>query len=380
MGFGDAASSFVGGAKEQFNLSHVDAFLLDFMAFTLPFGFLSIPMGIVQNRIGKRATLFLGLSVALIGVSIVPIVGLEHYSTLLLSIFLLGSGAAIMQVSGNPIMRDVSDEGKYSSNLSFAQFVKVIGSITAPVAIWFAASRGFSEKECWPVLFPIFALVILISAVSVYFLKAGRGASSESGSASIRSCFGLLLNPYVLMMVLGIFLYVGAEKCISSGIALYFQTDFAEEFTSAMATKFVAYFFAALMIGRFAGAVVLRFVDPKKFFAATAIFSLVGFALLMSGSKTLAIAALFVISLGFANIFPLIFSIAIDRMPQKGSELSGLMVTAISGGGLVPLAMGAVSDKFGCLIGFVVPALCVIYLLAVALIVMKKPKNQTSLN
>ncbi len=375
MGFGDAASAFVGGAKAQFALSDFEAFLLDFMAFTLPFGFLSIPMGIVQDKIGKRATLLLGLSVAFVGVSIIPIVGLSSYAVLLLSIFLLGSGAAIMQVSGNPIMRDVSEEGKYSSNLSLAQFVKVIGSITAPGIIGLTAMWGYTEKESWPIIFPIFAVAILISIVSVYFLKAGRETSNESTSASIRSCFGLLLNPYALMMVLGIFLYVGAEKCISSGFALYFQKDFAADFTSAMAANLVNYFFISLMLGRFLGFVILRFVDAKKFFIASTICSLLGFALLATGSQTLAYVALILISLGFANIFPLVFSIAIDRMPQKGSELSGLMVTAIAGGGVVPLFMGKVSDHYGCLLGFIIPALCVVYLLVVALILTRSPKQ-----
>lgn len=375
MGFGDAASSFVGGAKEQFGLSDTRAFLLDFMAFTLPFGFLSIPMGIVQDKIGKRATLLLGLSVALVGVLIVPVFGIKTYSTLLFSIFLLGSGAAIMQVSGNPIMRDVSEEKTYSSNLSFAQFIKVIGSLTAPAIIGIAAMKGYTEKECWPVLFPIFAVAIFISLVSVFFLKEGRETSKMSTSASIVSCFSLLLKPYVLAMVLGIFLYVGAEKCISSGFALYFQTEFPNEFSSAKATNFVSYFFIALMIGRLLGSVILRFMSPRKFFIASAVLSLIGFGLLMTASKTLVYISLPVIALGFANIFPLIFSIAIDKMPSKASELSGLMVTAIAGGGVIPVLMGYVSEEFGRIIGFTVPALCVVYLLIVALRI--KPNEKT---
>ena len=72
------------------------------------------------------------------------------------------------------------------------------------------------------------------------------------------------------------------------------------------------------------------------------------------------------IGIGFANIFPLIFSIAVDRMPELTNEISGLMTTAIVGAAIVPLITGAfanINPKYA----FFVTLACLIYLGFVAL-------------
>lgn len=380
MGFGDAVNSFVGIAKGKFQLDNFEANLIAFAGFIM-FGLLSVPMGIIQSKIGKKKTLLAGLIIALVGVASVIVLGVDKYSIFLTAILLLGAGATILQVSGNPIMRDVSDEGQYSSNLSLGQFVKAIGSFTAPAVFTIAALKGYTEEKCWPILLPIFAVSILITIISVASLKIEE-KRSEGGVASIGSCLALLKNPFVLMMVAGIFFYVGAEVCIGSGMPVYFKSKFG--FSAESATQFVTYFFIAIMFARFLGAVILKKISPKAFLIFTSVLSLVGFAMLILGSKSMTIGALFVIAFGFANMFPLIFSIAIDKMPEKANELSGLMVTAICGGAFIPPLMGVLADKFdtkiekviegattlvsngdGNLVGFIVPALCTIYILVI---------------
>lgn len=370
MGFGDAVNSFVGIAKDKFSLNNLEANLIAFAGFIM-FGLLSVPMGVLQDKVGKKNTLMSGLILEVLGVALVLILGVNQFTIFLIAILLLGAGSTILQVSGNPIMRDVSDEGQYSSNLSLGQFVKAIGSFTAPAVFTIAALKGYTEKECWPILLPIFAVAIAISIVSVATLKI-QETKADSKPASLGSCLALLANPFVALMVLGIFLYVGAEVCMASGLPVYFKDKFG--FTPESATQFVTYFFIAIMIARFLGAMILKAMKPKTFLALTSAFSLLGFVLLASGVKSLSIVALFIIALGFANIFPLIFSITIDKMPEKSSELSGLMITAICGGAFIPLVMGKLADVSGNLVGFAVPALCVVYILMLGLTV-KPAKN-----
>ena len=78
------------------------------------------------------------------------------------------------------------------------------------------------------------------------------------------------------------------------------------------------------------------------------------------------IISIFIIGLGFANIFPLIFSMTVDALPERSNEISGLMVTAIIGGAFVPILFGGVADLFGLMTGFVVPGLCMVYILLIA--------------
>ena len=366
MGFGDAVGPFVGLAKEQFQVSNFVATLIPFVGFMM-FGLLSVPMGIFQDKRGKKITLILGLIVALIGLSMPGFVGFNSYVVFLVTILLLGIGATTLQVAGNPIMRDVSQEGKFSRNLSLGQFVKAIGSFSTAV-LPFAALKLWGGD--WKQLFPIYSVIILISVILVSLLNV-QEKKPDTRTASLESCLGLLRNPLVAMMVMGIFFYVGAEVCLSSGVPLYLKSQFNIE--TNVGVLGTGLFFLALTIGRFSGGMILNWMKPKTFLMATACLSIVSISGLFLGDKTLSTLCFFAIGLGFANIFPLIFSIAVDTMPQRSNELSGLMITAIAGGAVIPPIMGLVADKTSSLVGFVVPLLAAVYILWVSFRVLKRP-------
>jgi fucose permease len=132
-------------------------------------------------------------------------------------------------------------------------------------------------------------------------------------------------------------------------------------------------FFAALTVGRFSGGVILNWMAPRKFLALTCAVSILGLLGLFLPTAALAIAACFVVGLGFANIFPLVFSTAIDAMPQHANAISGLMVTAIVGGAILPPLMGVVADHSSVLIGFLVPLAAIGYVTAAGLLAKPKP-------
>ena len=361
MGFGDAVGPFVSLAKNEFTLSNTMAFLIPFAGFIM-FGILSVPMGLFQDRKGKKFVLLLGLCVALAGL-VIPITGLSSFPLFMLTVLLLGAGATILQVAGNPIMRDVSEEGKYSRNLSLGQFVKAIGSLSGPVIPALAARYWGAD---WSVIFVIYSAAVIITIVFVSMLSVEKQGQEKKNTASLASCLGLLKNRYVLIMVMGIFLYVGAEVCMSSGIPLYFENQFGVDIEK-LGILGTGLFFTALVIGRLLGGVVLNWIKPKQFFIGTAFVSIAALIMLFAGIQWLAVAAVFIIGLGFANIFPLIFSITIDAMPEKTNELSGLMVTAIVGGAFIPPFMGFIADKSSVLWGFTVPLAAFVYIGWVAL-------------
>ncbi|HMA63462.1 MAG TPA: MFS transporter [bacterium] len=361
MGFGDAVGPFVGLAKAEFELSNFMAMIIPFMGFIM-FGLLSVPMGIFQDKHSKKTTLIVGLVIALIGLAI-PIFGLSHFFLFLLTVLLLGAGATILQVAGNPIMRDVSLEGKYSRNLSIGQFVKAIGSLAGPIipavaAAWFGAD--------WKVIFPIFVGGILITLFSVLTTNVEESKEADKEPTTFSSSLSLLSNKYVAMMVFGIFIYVGAEVCMSSGIPLYLEDNFGVNI-ERMGVLGTGLFFTTLMIGRFLGGVILNWIKPQKFFIITTILAVIGILGLFVGTTTVAIISVIVIGLSFANVFPLIFSITVDHMPEKTNELSGLMVTAIVGGALVPPLMGFIQDLTTVSIGFLVPLAAFVYITYVAI-------------
>lgn len=368
MGFGDAVGPFVGLARQDFQLSNFGAQLIAFTGFIM-FGILSVPMSLYQDRKGKRFILILGLCVMLVGLLIPTVAGFSTFSIFLLTVLLLGAGATTLQVAGNPLMRDVSAEGKYSRNLSLAQFVKAIGSLSGPL-IPVIAARAFGMS--WRVIFPVYSVAVLVTLLSTVGLLPRTTPGTTHQTATFRSCLALLKNGYVAMMVIAIFLYVGAEVSISSSIPLYLKDRFGLDVASTGLLG-TGLFFAALTIGRFSGGVVLNWMKPKTFYLITCLISILGLIGLLSAVRSVVAASFFVIGLGFANIFPLVFSIAVDSRPEDTNPLSGLMVTAIVGGAFLPPLMGLISDathsvKFG----FVVPSLAILYITWVALANFKK--------
>jgi fucose permease len=367
MGFGDVAGPLTGLVKEEFQLSNAMAQLIPFMGFVM-FGLLSLPMGIYQDRKGKKFILMLGLVLALVGL-VLPIIGnFSTFNLLLLSILLLGAGAATLQVAGNPIMRDVSPEGKYSRNLSLGQFVKAIGSLSGAVIPLLAVAYWGMD---WKILFPIYSAFLLLTIIILSAVRIPRPVAEQVSAATFKSTFRLMGNPYIFLMVMSIFVYVGAEVSMSASLPIFLESRYGIDLAT-LGVAGTGLFFVSLMIGRFLGGIILNWITPRTFLTITLLLSLIGLAGLFIENQIAAIISIIVIGLSFANIFPLIFSITVDWMPHRSNELSGLMVTAIVGGAFIPPLMGLVADNIGIMLSFIVPMLCIFYILYVALIGKKK--------
>jgi MFS transporter, FHS family, L-fucose permease len=366
MGFVDAVGPFVGLAKETFSLSTTVASLIPFVGLIM-FGLLSIPMGLLQDKKGKKFILILGLVIAASGTLLSTLSGFTSYALFLVTVLLLGAGATTLQVAGNPIMRDVSEAGKYSRNLSMAQFVKAIGSLSGPVL---PAAAAALWGGTWKDMFPIYTVFLALTIGLNLTLKVTE-EKEKKAPATFASCLSLLGNRYVLMMVTAIFLYVGAEVCMSTGIPLLLKSQYNVDI-GKVGILGTGLFFLALTIGRFLGGVILNWTTPRRFFVFTVGLSLLAILAMLAGNKSVALAGMFFTGLGFANIFPLVFSIAVDSLPERTNELSGLMVSAIVGGAILPPLMGFLADSTSTLVSFIVPIAAVLYLGWTSVVCLKK--------
>lgn len=383
MGFGDAAGQLVSVVQSVFDVSPFMASFVSFFGLIM-FGVLSVPVGVVQSRIGKKSTLIIGLLLFFAG-AILPVIAFS-FSVILLAVFLMGAGAAILQVSGNPMMRDVSAEGNYSSNLSFAQSVKAIGTLSTSLIIfligtslmkygWFSAvdQSGEPVNMGFRILFPIFAVVLLITLLLVVVFVPNSKNENTEKPTTVGKCIGALKNPYILMMFLAIFFYCGAEASMFNRIpSILIENN--PSLTPAIGNIVLI---VALFVGRFVGGVFLRYMKPNTFLYCTIAVSVLGNVLLfLPYNSVITWVSFILIGLGFANIFPLIFSMCIDRMPDKSNEISGLMTTAIVGAAFVPLLTGYAAN-FNFKYAFIVTLACLAYLAFVAL--MNSKQNNQSL-
>ena len=361
MGFSDALGPFVSLAKREFHLTTAAASMIPLAGLSM-YGLLPIPAGVLQSRRGKKFVLLLGLLITLAGLLNASF-GLTTFPRFLLTVVMIGAGVSILQVAGNPLMRDVSASGKFPRNLVLGQFVKAIGSLSGPI-IPVVAARYFGAS--WQVIFPIYSVALLVTILAATTVRDKRDESGPQ-AATLRSCVALLGNRYVLMMTLAIFFYVGAEISVSAGIPLYLKEQFNVDI-ARVGLLGTGLFFTALIIGRFCGGVILNWIAPSKFLILSCVISLAGLAGLFAPEKCVAICGFALAGLGFANIFPLVFSAALERIPERASEISGLMVTAIVGGAVLPPLMGLVADQSTVRIGFLVPIAAIVYVSAAALL------------
>ena len=370
MGVADAMGPMSNAVQDNYELSAVMATLLSFFVF-IAFAAFSVPGGLLAARIGKKNLLLLGLGLNAVAM-LIPCLFEPGFVLLLGCIFVLGIGTTFLQVAGNPLMRDVSAEGRYGRNLSLAQGFKGIGSTLSSYIVGGTALAGVAvlAKMGWRGVFPIFFILMAGAFVWVLFLKIDEAKADVP--PSIGSSLGLLKKPVFALAVLGIFLYVGAEASMGRFLKPLMIAMGVEE---ATAVKFGApAFFMMLTVGRLLGGVVLNVMSPRNFFRLSAALGLVGALLLVFGNASLAVAGVVAAGLGFANIWPMLFSITVEEDPDRGSELSGLMCMAISGGAIVPLIMGKLVDVGLNSNAFLVPVACFAYLLVLSL---KGPSKST---
>ena len=367
MGFGDAAGQLVSVVEKAFNVSPFTASLVSLSGMIM-FGVLSVPTGVWQSKIGKKKMLTIGLILFLAG-AVLPIIAF-NFPMILLAVLLMGAGATILQVSGNPLIRDVSDEGKYSSMLSFAQSLKAIGTLSTSLILvligtslmkygWFSFTPegGETIDMGFRILFPIFAVVLLITLVLVMMFVPDNVSKSDEKPTTLGNCIRALGNPFILMMFLAIFFYCGAEASMFNRIPSILSEN--TNVTPAMGNIVLI---ISLFVGRFLGGVILQKMSAKKFLGITIAVSIIGNLLLFLPYNAFTTWLSFIlIGIGFANIFPLIFSICVDHKPEMSNEISGLMTTAIVGAAIVPLLTGAMAGV-GIRYAFIVPLCCLAYL------------------
>jgi FHS family L-fucose permease-like MFS transporter len=363
MSFVDLVGIGVDRVSKDMNLSATLAQLIPSAAF-LWFLLLSVPVGVMQSRLGKRFMLNIGIGVTALGL-FVPYF-FYTFEMVLVGFALLGIGNTIVQVSANPLLVDVVPGNRTSSFLSFSQFVKAIGSmIGAPLAAVLAAQFGD-----WKLLFLVFGIVSIFTALWLGSVKIEEKVQTET-KATFVSAFKLLGTGFVLMMVLSIFLVVGIDVGFNSNSGQFLIKQFGIDPTAAESGRSV-YFFGR-MLGTFAGAIMLTKISSRKFFMWTSVLGILSLiAILLIPSPVIAWGLVFMIGLSVANIFPLVFSITVEKYPTRSNEISGLMMMAISGGAVIPLVIGWVSDISTVAIGMSILIVCMIYLLAVSFYSLKK--------
>lgn len=280
---------------------------------------------------------------------------------MLVSFSLLGIGNALMQTSLNPLVATVMKGGNFASTLTFGQFIKAIASFMAPyLAMWGAQASIPAFGLGWRVLFPIY-LVIGILATLLLFSTPIEEEPIEGKASSFMQCLSLLGKPIVLLSFLGIMCHVGIDVGTNTTAPKILMERLGMTLNDAAFATSLYFIFRTL--GCLTGSFFLRVMNNKVFF----IISVTMMALSMLGlavgtSKTVLFIAIALVGYGNSNVFSMVFARALQSVPDKQNEVSGLMIMGLFGGTIFPLFMGFASDALGQIGAVAIMAVGVLYL------------------
>ncbi len=325
----------------------------------------SVPTGMLMNKIGRKKTVLLSNFIAMLALFI-PLIEYS-FSMSLLAFALLGIANTILQVSLNPLLTNVVQGDKLTSSLTAGQFVKAISSFSGPFIAAFAAATLGS----WQYIFPIYALITLLSTLWLMVTPIPMETSMDKAS-SFGQVFGLLRDKTILLLFLGIIFVVGVDVGINTVAPKILMERCGMNSTDAGYGPSVYFVFRT--VGAFVGAVLLAHVSVGKFFKISTVLAVLALTALIFVADKIPVFILFsVIGFSIANIFSIIYSIAIQSKPDKANEISGLMITGVFGGAVIPFIMGLTSDALGSQVGSVlIILLSAVYLLFCAFTVQPK--------
>jgi len=383
--------------RSIFNLHYGPAMLAE-SAFFLAYFVFSAPSAKLIEIIGYKRTMVVALFIQMAGCLLfLPAARLVSFPLFLAAVFIVGAGVTALQNSANPYVAILGPEHSAPVRLTLAQALNSLGSAIAPIVAGayiltdpakLSSPAAVADTVRVPYLLIAAGLLLLGLAVAFQHLPAVTRTESfrpgkEGGGVEGRS---ILTYKHTVLGAVGIFLYVGVEVGLASIAVNYFLSQgvnsekVASFFESlggfgALVTRWLGpwtnveiaailvslYWFGAL-VGRLLGSWILTKVNSGKLLG---IFGFAAAAMLLLSMVSAGQAAIWSLVLcGFFNsiMFPNIFALGIAGLGPLTSKGSGLIMTAVVGGAVVPYLIGALADRVGIQHAFVLPILCYLFI------------------
>ena len=345
--------------KNVFELNYTQALLIQFCFFAA-YGVCSIPAGIVVKKLGYQYGIVVGLTIAAAGCFMfILAANALVYPVFLGALFVLAAGITLLQVSANPYVALLGPSETAPRRLTLTQAFNSAGAYLGPIIgaalILGAVADTASGADAVKMPYARLGIALLVLAVIFIFVKLPKIEESDA----IEGSYGDALNfKHLLLGVVAIFVYVGAEVSIGSLIINFLGEPHIAGLGEEEAAKYVANYWGLALIGRFVGVALMFFVAGHIMLMINGLAAIALLAVVIFTGGDSAWMAL--IAVGFFNslMFPTIFSLAIAKLGPLASRGSGLLCTAIIGGAFIPLLQGFIADTVNLQISFVIPMIC----------------------
>ena len=343
----------------DFNLSLGLAGFLPF-AFFVAYGVMSIPSGLLVEKYGEKKVLVWAFMVAFAGAFLFAVI--PGFSIALLSLFLIGIGMAMLQVVINPLLRVAGGEEKFAFNSVMAQLFFGAASFLSPMLYSYlvrnvhSGEEGFiidilnnlvPENLKWVSLYWVFAVIALLMVVVIAGIRFPKVELRDDERIDVGNSFKeLVRNKYVWLFFLGIFSYVGTEQGIANWISQFLQTYHGAD-PGTTGASVISYFWGLLTIGCLLGLLLLKIFDSRHVLVIFTTGAILSLLVALFGSKEMALFAFPATGFFASVMYSVIFSLALNSVPNHHGTFSGILCAGICGGAVVPLIVGGLGEMVG---------------------------------
>lgn len=346
----------------NFKLSHIGLAAFIPTSFFLAYAVMSIPAGILTEKLSQKTVLIIGFSLPFAGSLLFALH--PTFNALMISSFIIGLGMAMLQTVINPLTRIAGGEDNFAffsvmGQLFFgaASFVSpflytyLVHSLSSPGEPdnWFVRQLGLITPSGlpWVSLYWIFfiCLLFIIVLVSVVRFPAIELLDDEK-LGSVDSYKTLLKNKYVYLFFLAILSYVATEQGIANWVSQFLK-DYHGLNPQVQGAEIVGLFWGLMSVGCLLGLIALRLFDSQQVLRVAAIVSIV--LLLISLTGPTAVATISFPALGFtiSVMFSIIMSLGLNSVSMHHGSFAGILCTGIVGGAIGPLIIGSLADIIG---------------------------------
>jgi fucose permease len=334
-------------------------------AFFIAYGIMSIPAGLLVEKYKEKRIMVFAFGIALVGAIMFFL--FPFYQIFIISLFLMGTGMAMLQVAINPLLRVAGGEEHFAFNSVMAQLVFGGASFLAPMFLTKmiadlkdGANTDFmilqlrdyvNSTTSWVAIYFTFAVMLLFMIIFVGFSKFPKVERSEiekSGNWTIHK--ELFKNKIVVLYFLGIFAYVGTEQGVSYWLSKFLVTYHNYD-PITIGSSIVGWFWGMMAIGCMVGLGLLKLFDSRKILIASSILSLIFLTIALHGDGSLSLMFFPLMGFSLSVMWSIIFSLALNSLKNHHGTFSGILCTAIIGGAIVQLVIGWLGDLFGLRIG-----------------------------
>jgi fucose permease len=348
-------------------------------AFFIAYGFVSIPAGILLEKYNEKKIMTAAFIVSFVGAFMLAI--FPNYLTAVISLFLIGCGMAMLQVVINPLLRVSGGEEHYAFNSVLAQLIFGLASFISPLVYSYLvvdlkAPSGNNHMISfltslvpvdlpWISLYWLFAIISLAMIIVILVSKFPKVILNEDEKApALKVHLDLLKKPVVILYFLGILCYVGTEQGVANWISqfLYAYQHYDPQITGAQT---VAYFWGAMTAGGLLGLGLLKIMDSRKVLILFTILAIISLSVGLFASGSVVLIAFPLVGFFASVMYPVIFSLALNSLKEHHGAFSGILLTGVIGGAIIPLIIGWIGDQLGLRTGMLFLYLTFGYILSI---------------